>query len=1252
MACNEYKNPLQRGGTDQQQRQLAALKSDYVLIDERDYKEWIVFANQFAAYINYYDETNNATNSWQPFFNSDISAVIGTIAIQDINEYRLAIKEKFDAIRNPVNKTNTNLLKGTLNDLFSGVMTLTLALDFYCFKLPDNNPLKATIQNLITTKLQKSLTTLLSYYKAAYNTNHTLSLVKDTDNSKWIILNHAVENPQTILTTENLSAIWLTGSTSLKTYYQSIPVNAKIFGTAATAEEKIIHASNHNLFTGVFDTFLQIYTRIINEAESQLLITLASDNTHTPHYALFITFLKLFKVARESLNTLTQRHLDFYYQQVLQLVPKKATASSAHVVLELAKQVDEFMLSKGTAFKGGKDGLGKDVVFTLDDDTVFNKAVVTKLMSLYRGDSNDKIGTVINDGRWFASPVANSDNGLGAKLTSVNSEWHPFFNKVYTDGSLSAINMPKAQVGFAIASSFLFLNEGLRAVSLNLTFTDKTLSIPNHSVECYVTTAKGWYKVPDGSVTVLPAKNSASQNCSSVNFTLQGNEPAIANYDITLHGGTFKSPLPIVKVYLKNEDATPYPYDDLKHYILESVEVNVAVGGNDISQRNNNGLKQLLVSGDSGPFDPSKPFQPFGAAPRAGASFVIGNKEVFSKKGAKVLINLEWANIPSDFTQISYPASNNIPPAHLEQISNGSWVKDDDLTIFSWGSPWNSVTNSFYEAFKLDDGTIVDYSAPYTAYDSNSINGFLKITIDKDLGFDQYQADQIAYLITLANKGTWDPTKPIPFKPYTPTIKSIYISYTAGTNSKLNQASQDEFDARTAQYYHLSPFGEAEQSTWLNPNQNDVYVFPQFNHAEESSVVDDIAEFLIGIENLTAEQSVNILFQVVDGTSDPVVSIFKNLITWNYLSNNTWKAFTDQQVVDNTNYLRQSGVISFQIPTGATTDNTLMPANYLWIKASISIPTDPKAPPGSNKPGAVCKLLDVLAQAAQVTFVDNGNDPAFLSTALPANTISKLVDTQSTIKKITQPYPSFGGKPVENNVSFYQRASERLRHKDRAITIWDYERLVLEAFPDIHRVKCLNHTSYNNGKLNEDAPGYVTVITIPDLTNHNEINPLRPYTNADTIGKIQAYLQQRISCQVNLNVNNPIFEEVQMVFKLKLVEGKDYSYYSKLLKDSITRFLSPWAYGQADDVQFGGKVEKSVLINFIESQPYVDYITDVQLFLLSSDPNVVPQDQDEITATTAISILVSVPADKHKVTEIDDADAAENTVTCTDTYKI
>ena len=70
---------------------------------------------------------------------------------------------------------------------------------------------------------------------------------------------------------------------------------------------------------------------------------------------------------------------------------------------------------------------------------------------------------MLHNGRLFASPVANSDDGLGAPLTSADGSWHPFFNKIYVDGALAEIRMPKAEIGFAIASHYLLMAEGSRA---------------------------------------------------------------------------------------------------------------------------------------------------------------------------------------------------------------------------------------------------------------------------------------------------------------------------------------------------------------------------------------------------------------------------------------------------------------------------------------------------------------------------------------------------------------------------------------------------------------------------------------------------------------------------------------------------------------------------------------------------------------------------------------------------------------------
>jgi hypothetical protein len=127
-------------------------------------------------------------------------------------------------------------------------------------------------------------------------------------------------------------------------------------------------------------------------------------------------------------------------------------------------------------------------------------------------------------------------------------------------------------------------------------------------------------------------------------------------------------------------------------------------------------------------------------------------------------------------------------------------------------------------------------------------------------------------------------------------------------------------------------------------------------------------------------------------------------------------------------------------------------------------------------------------------------------------------------------------------------------------------------------------------------------------------------------------------------VRNPQFEEVRLKFDLKLLKGyDDFTYYRKQLQQEITQFLTPWAFAGDADISFGGKVYKSVLIDFIEERPYVDFITNVEMYHKIDALTPESGDLDEIVASTARSILVSAQASKHDITEITIAELAETT---------
>jgi hypothetical protein len=224
-------------------------------------------------------------------------------------------------------------------------------------------------------------------------------------------------------------------------------------------------------------------------------------------------------------------------------------------------------------------------------------------------------------------------------------------------------------------------------------------------------------------------------------------------------------------------------------------------------------------------------------------------------------------------------------------------------------------------------------------------------------------------------------------------------------------------------------------------------------------------------------------------------------------------------------------------------------------------------------------------------FENSGNDLLHLKTGIPAGTISKLVNRVQEVKSVGQPFSSFGGLSEESDAAFYLRVSERLRHKNRAITLWDYERLILQQFPEIHKVRCLNHTSGTSFL----APGHVTVVVIPDIVNRNVFDIYQPRVSRATLNKVYNYLAALSGLHVNLNIINPEYEEVTVSLKVRFNPGFDENYYQKILQDDLTKMLSPWAFERTTDLRFGTTLHQSVLISSIEKLPYVDYITDLKI---------------------------------------------------------
>ena len=364
---------------------------------------------------------------------------------------------------------------------------------------------------------------------------------------------------------------------------------------------------------------------------------------------------------------------------------------------------------------------------------------------------------------------------------------------------------------------------------------------------------------------------------------------------------------------------------------------------------------------------------------------------------------------------------------------------------------------------------------------------------------------------------------------------------------------------------------------------------------------------------MAAGDSVSLLLQAAEGSADPLATPQK--LQWSVLADNAWRVLgPGHLVLDTTHDLRRSGLVACVLPPETTTDNTRAPAGLAWLRATIAA-----------EPQAACDLVGVHANAIEVQFVDQGNDPQRLASALPAGRINKAKPPLAALKGVGQPYASFGAALAEDDLTLARRASERLRHRDRAITAWDIERLVLQHFPQVYRAKCINHASDSSWL----AAGHVAVVLVPDLRNLNAVDPLQPRVDLETLTQVSAFLQARSAPQTRLHVRNPRYQAVQLAFKLRLRPGFGFAFYGPQTDLALRQALSPWAFDSGATLGFGARVVRSALLDFVERLPWVDFVTDFHMGREGQH-----EDLPEILPAAPDEILVSAAA--HRIQELAD----------------
>ncbi len=942
-----------------------------------------------------------------------------------------------------------------------------------------------------------------------------------------------------------------------------------------------------------------------------------SDGAIDPHLTLFICFLKLLDISKKQFDGITKRHLDFYYYEVLQLKKQPFTPDKVYTLFELAKNADNQQIQAGTLLNGGKDTNGKTRNYTVDEELVVNKAAIAQLKSTYRDTKG-----------WYEAPIPNSADGQGSDLENDSKSWMPFGNTTYNN----------ANFGLTISAPSLKMSDGPRNIIVTCKLAGKSGKITTSedfakNLVFTITGKKDW--IP---LNITKKKITVADGEVTFNLTLKETDDEIINYDNSIHKGNYNATHPLLKIQFNNtsksaSDSSFKLYKKLVGLTISDIIISTKSLYN----------KSLIVQNDTGTVTTDSAFFPFGPLAKKNARLKIKANEWIGKNITQAVLKMDWKDLPESFAthystytkatvnrgiyvansptivkntmgddrfkvQKSIISQNRNTQSDLKtpkQVSEEYSIlwKDKKSELEVLTKQASELPVSSIRALSIEEDTTIAKNALFKSpersefsFFSDNAKGYIPLPSDDYLLQLELKEDFFHDVFGRVLTAQAIKEKAAPNAPYTPLAENIAVTVT--TKEHLNTLDKH------IELFHEHPYGQIK----INAS-TDTAIVPAFLPK---------GELFLGLENCVEGENVQFLFQLEEGTENPdaIVAEGYSEIEWHYLNNNSWIQFNKEQLLkDETNNFLKTGLVKFQIPKGFDTQNTLLPDNLFWVRASQKSKTT-----GHNLPDTVSRFIEIHAQALQAEFTNTENSLEHLQNGIPANMISKLINRIATVKKIKQPFASFDGAPEEDDRNFYKRISECLRHKKRAITLWDYEHLILQQFKYLHKVKCLNHSTYHTNQ----SPGDVLIVVVPDIKNQNVFNVYEPQISANKLSEIETYINTLNTSLVTAKVVSPKYEPVTVTLDAKFYTGLDNNLYTKTLKEDIARFLAPWAFDTEASISFNNTLYASEMIFHIENLEYVDYIKN-----FSFTHNGAPK--QKVTPTNEKSILTSVDAKDHNV---------------------
>ncbi|GAB3255508.1 hypothetical protein [Chitinimonas naiadis] len=698
-----------------------------------------------------------------------------------------------------------------------------------------------------------------------------------------------------------------------------------------------------------------------------------------------------------------------------------------------------------------------------------------------------------------------------------------------------------------------------------------------------ISTSEGWLVLDSVFSHRRPATTGENGwgGCIELVVRLGPEQAAAVACQPVLHGAEWPSQ-PVLQLTLRTQTRM-YAYSLLQQCMLQDVVLDVTVSG----------LRDLVLYNQLGRLDPSKPFNPFGPAPAANAYLLWGSAELATKPLKSLRLQLRWGGLPTVAGGFAvhyegYPGSwsNDAFRVRTQMLLDGEWQSGggEQLPLFRQRArdrrplPNNSLQVPAADLRRLHRPIPPLRAGQPFQFDLHSRNGFFRFELCEPA--DAFGHALYPKLLTevLTRNARRKQPDPLPHEPYTPLVESLSVDYQASQTLKL---MQDRAGAGEGGVFHLHPFGL--QAIHAIQQGRQPRLLPRYH---------EDGNLYIGLDGGDPQGALSLFFHLrKEEAAERWMEVAPHM-QWSAWCDDGWRPLkTFQQLSDSTQGFLRSGIVQLNLPAGMRRYCPSLPGSVYWLSLSAAWGFE-----------LLAGLYGVHAQAISACRVKPA-EAADSPEPLPPGTIRNPLQSVAGLRAVLQVGPSFGRRPQDPPSQLLVRSAERLRHKGRAVTIWDYERLVLDGFHDVCKVKCFPHqqptrTIDGEGRQtgkDSHSPGHVLIVVVPaphlgSLFHATEA----PKLDAARIEAITAFLRERSPVGARIVVRNAAYERIQVRCCVRLTPGSHAGAALRLLNQAIVEYLSPWHEG-GYGAEFDWEIRSESLEAHLRSQTYVLAVSQLSL---------------------------------------------------------